>query len=274
MPDSLETFHLVSGMEGKQLLGGENGARGVVSPKLGDWRETLTRSFVVGKPGEYKPLVLDDRSRLYLYRYWDYQQNLVNFIRGRVSEGNEDINVTILKDGLDRLFGKGSRLPASKTCTACPADQAEDIDWQKVAAFTSLIKRFCIISGGPGTGKTTTVAKILTLVLEQPNPRNLRIALAAPTGKAAARLEEAIRGSKEKLNCPESIKEAIPEEASTIHRLLGNVPGSPYFRHEAQNKLPVDVVVVERKRKSGRTRCSPLSCQPARQLPFHGGLGP
>ena len=135
-----------------------------------------------------------------------------------------------LKDGLARLF---------------PEDGQEETDWQKVAAFTSVMKRFCVISGGPGTGKTFTVAKILALLLEQPGAEKIRIALAAPTGKAAARLQEAIKNSKEKLNCREEIKKLIPEEASTIHRLLGSVPDSPYFRHNAENPLSAEVVVVD-----------------------------
>jgi exodeoxyribonuclease V alpha subunit len=254
----------LSRLEGKQLLEGEDGRDPVVCPKLGAWLKKLRESPVVGKPGEYKPLILDDRSGLYLYRYWDYQQELANLIRRRVSEGacppparqsqsladsrspsgeamarwgglrrggrEENIDEILLKEGLERLFGTG---------------KTEDLDWQKVAAFTSVVKRFCVISGGPGTGKTTTVAKILVLIIEQASPRKLRIALAAPTGKAAARLQEAIKCAKGEVNCPESIKEAIPEEASTIHRLLGSIPESPYFRHNAQNRLPVDVVVVD-----------------------------
>ena len=241
----------LSRLEGKQLLEGEDGRDPVVCPKLGAWLKKLRESPVVGKPGEYKPLILDDRSGLYLYRYWDYQQELANLIRRRVSDGEENIDETLLKEGLERLFGTG---------------KTEEPDWQKVAAFTSVVKRFCVISGGPGTGKTTTVAKILVLIVEQASPvrdlpdnnrsgilrskvsngassRKLRIALAAPTGKAAARLQEAIKCAKGEVN--ESIKEAIPEEASTIHRLLGSIPESPYFRHNAQNRLPVDVVVVD-----------------------------
>lgn len=226
----------LSGVAGTQLLDGENGGP-VVCPELREWQKTLEKSPVVGTPGEYKPLILDSRSRLYLYRYWDYQEKLADLIRTRVSKDKEDIDITLLKKGLTRLFGAG--------LTQSSPGQAEDIDWQKVAAFTSLIERFCVISGGPGTGKTTTVAKILALCLEQSSSRSLRIALAAPTGKAAARLQEAIRRGKEELDCPESIKEQIPDEASTIHRLLGSISGSPYFRHNARNLLPVDVVAVD-----------------------------
>ena len=168
----------LSRLEGKQLLEGEDGRNPVVCPELGAWLKKLRKSPVVGKPGEYKPLILDDRSGLYLYRYWDYQQELANLIRRRVSDCEENIDETLLKEGLKRLFGTG---------------KTKDPDWQKVAAFTSVVKRFCVISGGPGTGKTTTVAKILVLIIEQASSRKLRIALAAPTGKAAARLQEAIK---------------------------------------------------------------------------------
>lgn len=227
----------LSRLEGKQLLEGEDGRDPVICPELGAWLKKLKKSPVVGKPGEYKPLILDDRSGLYLYRYWDYQQELANLIRRRVGDGDKNIDERLLREGLERLFGTG---------------KAEEPDWQKIAAFTSVVKRFCVISGGPGTGKTTTVAKILALIIEQAGPRKLRIALVAPTGKAAARLQEAIKFAKGKVtqseacaHCPESINEAIPEGASTIHRLLGTIPGSPYFRHNAQNRLPVDVVVVD-----------------------------
>jgi exodeoxyribonuclease V alpha subunit len=220
----------LSSIAGKQLVEGENGHDPIICPELRDWHKKLRKTSVVGKPGEYKPLILDDRSGLYLHRYWDYEEKLANLIRERVNEDKENIDFTHLREGLDRLFPQG---------------QDEEVDWQKVAAFTSLVKTFCIISGGPGTGKTTTVAKILALILEQPSPTKPRIALTAPTGKAAAKLQQAIKGSKAKLTCADSIKDAIPKEASTIHRLLGSVPGSPYFRHNAQNMLPVDIVVVD-----------------------------
>jgi exodeoxyribonuclease V alpha subunit len=199
-----------------------------VCPKLGQWLSILKEEEVVGKPGEYRPLVLDG-SRLYLYRYWDYEKKLIENIRARITSDPAEVNQSLLQDGLKRLF---------------PPNSPGETDWQKIAAFASSLKRFCVISGGPGTGKTFTVAKILALLLEQ-NPQAMRIYLAAPTGKAAARLQEAIKNAREGLNCPEEIKAAIPAEASTIHRLLKTIPDSPYFRYDAKNPLPADVVVID-----------------------------
>jgi len=217
-------------MEGKQVLEEGDGEPPLDCPKLSDWCKRLRESPVVGELGEYKPLILDENSRLYLYRYWDYQKRLANLIKRRVAEDEENVDVTLLKDGLERLF---------------PAGKGDEIDWQKVAAFAAAFKRFCVISGGPGTGKTSTVAKILALLLEQTSSERLRIALAAPTGKGAARLQEAIKHAKRVLNCPDSIKEEIPEEALTIHRLLGSIPDSPYFLHTDKNPLPIDVVLID-----------------------------
>ncbi|MBW1736981.1 MAG: exodeoxyribonuclease V subunit alpha, partial [Deltaproteobacteria bacterium] len=220
----------LSSVEGKELLKGENGIDPVVCPELNTWCKQLRKTGVVGNPGEYKPLILDDRSRLYLFRYWDYQERLADLITRRLSDTTVKSDIGILKEELTRLF---------------PSEQVKDINWQRVAAFTALIKRFCVISGGPGTGKTSIVTAILGLLLKQAKPERLRIALIAPTGKAAAKLQKAIRSMKIKLSCPDSIKEAIPEEASTIHRLLGYIPNSPYFHYNAKNTLPVDVVVVD-----------------------------
>ena len=220
----------LSRLAGKQLLEGGVERGPVICPKLNEWLRKLRESPAVGDPGQFKPLILDDRSRLYLYRYRDYQEKLADLIRRRVQEDVKVLNSALLKQGLERLF---------------PSYRAAEIDWQKVAASTALMKRFCVISGGPGTGKTTTIVKILVLLLEQADPERLRLSLVAPTGKAAARLQEAIKHEKEKLDCRDYIRDAIPDDASTIHRMLGSIHGSPYFRHNAGNRLAVDVVVVD-----------------------------
>ncbi|MDI6776948.1 MAG: exodeoxyribonuclease V subunit alpha [Syntrophales bacterium] len=228
----------LSSIEGRPLTGGDFETDPIICPRLSHWRRILEASPVVGKPGDYKPLILDERSRLYLYRYWDYEEKLADFISDRTGDGageperfSDKIDTSLLlKDGLDRLF---------------PPLLDEGTDWQRVAAITSLLKRFSVISGSPGTGKTTTVAKIMALLLEQSKGKALRIALAAPTGKAAARLEEAIKKTREMLSCPDAIRAAIPEKATTIHRLLGTIPDSPYFLYNSENPLPVDVVIVD-----------------------------
>jgi exodeoxyribonuclease V alpha subunit len=127
---------------------------------------------------------------------------------------------------LDRLFGANAADPDAP-------------DWQKVAVITALLGRLTIISGGPGTGKTTAVVNLLACLLED-NPQ-CRIALAAPTGKAAARITEALRQRSSHL--PESLRGKLPTESSTIHRLLGGLPGE--FRHHAANVLPIDVLIVD-----------------------------
>jgi len=219
----------LSQVEGKPFPSMDDAGETVVCPELGAWKATLKKSSVVGSPGEFRPLILDDRSRLYLYRYWEYQEKLAYLLNERIRY-DRNVDDLILKEGLERLF---------------PASVKEEVDWQKVAAFTALNRKFCVISGGPGTGKTTTVVKIIALILEQAGTERVRIALAAPTGKAASRLQNSIQSAIDGINCIDSIKETIPKEASTLHRLLRVIPGSPYFRHNAGNPLPVDVVVVD-----------------------------
>jgi exodeoxyribonuclease V alpha subunit len=118
---------------------------------------------------------------------------------------------------------------------------------QKVAAAVALSRRFTVISGGPGTGKTTTVAKLLAALVSQENENDSSpiIRLVAPTGKAAARLTESIGSAIDKLPVDPRIKSVIPTNASTLHRLLGSIPNSASFRHCAENKLHLDILVVD-----------------------------
>jgi len=199
-------------------------------PSLGEVRGYLQGLPVVGRPGEFRPLVLDDADRLYLYRYWNYERDLAAVILHKAASTMGGIDETVLADGLRRLF---------------PGSGAGEMDWQKVAALAAVRKRFTVISGGPGTGKTSTVVKILALLLEQAGETPLRFALAAPTGKAAARLKESIRLMKEKLDCADGVKARIPDEVTTIHRLLGAVGDSIRFRHSKENPLPHDAVIVD-----------------------------
>lgn len=200
---------------------------GVRLPELSLWTEALQGSAVVGRPREFKPLILDG-CRLYLARYWRYEKNLADDLLARAEWVDDDLDQEKLRADLDRLF----------------AHNAEQPDWQKVAAATAVLRRLCVVSGGPGTGKTATVVRILAALQSQAEGR-LRIALAAPTGKAAARMQESIRAQKASLALPQAILEAIPETASTLHRLLGSRPDSVYFRHHRGNPLAVDAVAVD-----------------------------
>jgi exodeoxyribonuclease V alpha subunit len=209
---------------------GEEVGEGVIeAPPLDRWVAQLRRCPAVGRPGAFTPLVLDEAGRLYLYRYWDYQREVAGALALRLQDEPTDVNLPQLRAGLDRLF------PLS----------ADGPDWQRIAAAAAVLRRFTVISGGPGTGKTTTVIRLLALLVEQGAGRPLRIGLAAPTGKAAARMQEVIRGAKRELPVEASVRDAIPEAASTIHRLLGWRPGTVGFRHDRENPLGLDVLVVD-----------------------------
>jgi exodeoxyribonuclease V alpha subunit len=123
-----------------------------------------------------------------------------------------------------------------------PATAQTEPDWQKLACAMALQRRFAIITGGPGTGKTTTVVKLLAL-LQQGAAHKLNIKLAAPTGKAAVRLTESISGALSRL--PAELTAAIPTEVATLHRLLGALPNRRSFKHHSDNPLQLDVLVVD-----------------------------
>lgn len=194
-------------------------------PLYREWEKQLLSSPCVGQSGTMAPLILDQR-RLYLARLWNYEQQVQYAIRARLN-GIPGLSPERLVDGLNRLFPQ-------KVAT-------QDIDWQKLASALAVSRRFAVISGGPGTGKTTTVVKVLALLLEQ--NAGLHIRLAAPTGKAAARLLESIQQRKQDIDVADGIKSLIPQQASTIHRLLGY--GSGGFTHHKDNTLVVDCLVVD-----------------------------
>lgn len=117
-------------------------------------------------------------------------------------------------------------------------------NYQKVAAATALLRRLCVISGGPGTGKTTTVSKLLAALVSSSEDK-LNIKLAAPTGKAAARLTESIGNAIDSLPVAAEVKERIPTSASTIHRLLGARANRVDFKHSASNPLHLDLLILD-----------------------------
>jgi len=227
-----------------------------ILPQEEEWRRRLRRCAVVGRPGDYCPLVLDNRSRLYLYRYWQYEKLLADAVikRSAWEAGADGGDRTLLEKGLNRLFPD--------------TDAGMDTDRQKVAAAVAGLKRFCVITGGPGTGKTHTVAKILALLLGLYTTATMRIKLAAPTGKAAAKLGESIQQVKATLDCPPEIRACIPEEATTVHRLLQTRSGGAGYAFDCQNQLPVDIVVVDEASMIDLALMSKLT----RALPDHAHL--
>lgn len=188
----------------------------------------LERSPIVGSEvgAGAHPLVLADGA-LYLARYRDYEQRFAAVLH-RLNRPAPAIDLAVLRRELDRHF-------------SAPAGVATD--WQKVAAATGVLRQLCVISGGPGTGKTTTVVRILAILLTL-NPK-LNIAIAAPTGKAAARVQESIRLQMAALKLPAAVAAGLPGQSHTIHRLLGHQSGRTAFRYGRDNRLPYDVVVVD-----------------------------
>jgi exodeoxyribonuclease V alpha subunit len=205
----------------------------VKAPALTHWRSVLKECPAVGQPGDYKPLILDDSDRLYMHKLWHYEHTLAEQLVERSSKQIDNIDESVLRDGLKRLFATSSQTP----------------DWQQVAAATSVHNKLSIISGGPGTGKTSTVVRILALILEQhlknKDQKSLNIALAAPTGKAATRLQDAIVSAKEGLDVTEEVRTTIPEKAQTIHQLLGASRYSSQFKHHADNPISYDLLIVD-----------------------------
>jgi len=240
-------------LAGQPIAEGQDTQNSLMCPELPEWHKRLRKSDVVGRPGDETPLILDDGHRLYLFRYWEYEHLLVQKIREWVTRDLDGIDEVLLKRGLAGFFKAGN---------------GSGPDWQEAACFAAATRQFCVISGGPGTGKSTVVSRILALIARQSRGNPLRVALVAPTGKAAQRLQEAIRVGTKDLPLPEATREVLPSEASTIHRLLGTISGSPYFRHHAGNPLPVDAVVVD----EASMVDLPLMSKLAQALPLHARL--
>jgi len=183
-------------------------------------------------PGN-SPLVMSS-GLLYLRRYWEYAQTIARHILKRLS--HESPIPDNLENRLDALF-EPLRDAGEKAKT--------QIHWQSVAAAVAAKGSFSVISGGPGTGKTTTVIHLLALLQQMASAagHKLRIRMATPTGKAAARLTESLIHTMETL--PENMRETLPREVTTLHRLLGSRPNTRHFLHHHHNPLHVDLLVVD-----------------------------
>ncbi|WP_275627494.1 exodeoxyribonuclease V subunit alpha [Pseudomonas sp. 273] len=208
---------------------------------LAAWQAALADPRLVGEGPGATPLVLAG-PRLYLRRYWQYEREVRAGIDQRLARGEAlraVLPVDALRQALDALFPKRPGAPA---------------DWQKLACALAAGNAFGIVTGGPGTGKTTTVVRLLALLqslaLGGEGGRPLRIRLAAPTGKAAARLNESIANAVDRLDLGafangEEVRKQVPKEVTTLHRLLGSRPDSRQFRHHPGNPLALDLLVVD-----------------------------
>ncbi|WP_445011692.1 exodeoxyribonuclease V subunit alpha [Vreelandella stevensii] len=269
---------------------------------LSEWQAALHHPLLTSEGPGNTPLVVvtthsasgTPSTRLYLRRYWQYEQSLHQHIAARLegtgteSTGSESPGT----EGQGRrpiqwAMGDASHPGLLPQALNILFKQSNALDWQKTACALAARSRFGIITGGPGTGKTTTVVRLLallqTLQLAQHPSQPLRIRLAAPTGKAAARLNESIAGQvaklpftdlttllkeakqegalwegasapvrrldddspTEQLSSTEQLSATIPTEVTTLHRLLGARPDTRHFRHNAANPLALDVLVID-----------------------------
>ncbi len=200
-------------------------------PEVEPWLAAVAASPLVADVDDTertRPLRLE-RAWLYLDRYWSEEVAVADALRAMQEAPPTDVDERELAEGVARLFG----------------DEAGDD--QARAATEAVRRRFAVVAGGPGTGKTTTVARIVALLCEQSPGRPPLIALAAPTGKAAARLQEAVHDEAARLDISDTVRAQLRAlSATTIHRLLGYRPGSrSRFRHDREQRLPHDVVIVD-----------------------------
>ncbi|TSH98188.1 exodeoxyribonuclease V subunit alpha [Verticiella sediminum] len=206
---------------------------------LAAWLAALRAPALLADGDGATPLVLRGH-RLYLRRYWHYERAVRRRIDLRLDTGQEAPDPAASRTVLDRLF---------------PSAGDGSTDWQKLACALAARARFAVVTGGPGTGKTTTVVRLLALLqaaalAPAAAAAPLRIRLAAPTGKAAARLNASIAGAVARLPLAglaqaEDVRAHIPTDVTTLHRLLGSRPDTRRFRHHAGNPLALDVLVVD-----------------------------
>lgn len=198
--------------------------------------ETLLKNepLVMQKGGTKQPFVLHNH-KLYLQRYFHYETIILDRIYQFLNTEKTDFehrknSLLKLKELVHQLFPSLEKKITNE----------DAVNWQMVAALNAVLNNFTIITGGPGTGKTTTVARLLTL-LAHTSPL-LKVALAAPTGKAAARMAESLKASMGTGIAQEHLQSLIP---LTLHRLLRLKPGSTTCPFNATNPLDYDVIIVD-----------------------------
>ena len=190
-------------------------------------REQLSNSSIISADDQFTPLVLED-GLISFRKNRSRERGLLKRLSLLNSENTDPVITPLQTNLLQKLFNATGTEP----------------DWQKTAAAMSLIKSFMIISGGPGTGKTTTVARILALH-QQLNHYSLKIALAAPTGKAAGRMGEALNNELNKLGLTADERAAFPSEAKTVHRLLSGTESRGLLPPVEKKRLRYDLIIVD-----------------------------
>lgn len=178
--------------------------------------DLIVKSGLIGTPGDSKPLILDD-GKVYLQKIWKYEKELIDWLLKKADEN--DILAKENVQFVNQIFGGSA-----------------DVDWQRIAVKVALLKNLVIISGGPGTGKTFTIKRIIEALKYSNSDKKIKIALAAPTGKAAQRLNDSLVSDDEELEVGAAV---------TIHKLLGAEFGSSTYKYNKANQLVYDVVVVD-----------------------------
>lgn len=208
-------------------------------PDADGWMQQLAASRFVATPtspideAQTAPLVLEN-GLLYLRRYREYERRLATQLRRIATAVMAEPAIEPIAPLFAMLF-----------------PEAHSGDHQALAAALALRRALLLVTGGPGTGKTTTIARLLVLRIAQALQTGTmppRIALAAPTGRAAERMAESLRRAVAQMadyGIDAALLDALPAQASTLHRLLGTIPDSPRFRHHAYNPLSFDIVVVD-----------------------------
>ncbi|KRG61951.1 exodeoxyribonuclease V subunit alpha [Stenotrophomonas humi] len=261
---------------------------GLTWPIPEEWKAQLAASRWISTAvdntveSEQSPLVWEN-GLLYLRRYREYERRLALGLQRIGQASVEDGDVAGLAGVFARLFpgqgasvvqqadlfdapspqpsperGGGSRRAANLDSFLVPpgegarrAGEGRALDHQAHAAAVALRHNLLLVTGGPGTGKTTTITRLLVLLAAQAQAEGRpapRVALAAPTGRAAERMAESLRNAVQQLpatGIDAALCEQLPSTGTTLHRLLGVIPDSPRFRHHADNPLPYDVVVVD-----------------------------